>query len=65
MAKKKPEDKVLGDTPPKIFFTKGDIAWIDRDTREQFSDKDRMEDKISKMEKINEKKLQECLTNLK
>ena len=47
------------------FFTKGDIAWIERDTREQFSDKDRVEDKISKMEKINEKKLQECLTNLK
>ena len=47
------------------FFTDGDLAWIDRDTREQFSDKDRMEDKISKMEKINEKKLQECLTNLK
>ena len=64
MAKKKPEDKVLGDTPPKIFFTKGDIAWIERDTREQFNDKDRMEENIRKMEKNNEKELSEASDNV-
>jgi hypothetical protein len=64
MAKKKPEDKVLGDTPPKIFFTKGDIAWIERDTREQFNDKDRVEENIRKMEKNNEKELSEASDNV-
>ena len=46
------------------FFTKGDIAWIERDTREQFSDKDRMEENIRKMEKNNEKELSEASDNV-
>ena len=46
------------------FFTKGDIAWIERDTREQFSDKDRVEENIRKMEKNNEKELSEASDNV-
>jgi hypothetical protein len=46
------------------FFTKGDIAWIERDTREQFNDKDRMEENIRKMEKNNEKELSEASDNV-
>ena len=46
------------------FFTKGDIAWIERDTREQFSDKDRVEENIRKMENNNEKELSEASDNV-
>jgi|TARA_R110000803_G_scaffold41861_5_gene89916 hypothetical protein len=46
------------------FFTKGDIAWIERDTREQFNDKDRVEENIRKMEKNNEKELSEASDNV-
>ena len=46
------------------FFTKGDIAWIERDTREQFNDKDRVEENIRKMENNNEKELSEASDNV-
>ena len=59
MSKKKPPtDDVFGDVPPEIFFTPGDIAWIERYTKEQFSDKDRADLKVKKFEKKNEEELE-------